>query len=120
MVLRCCVCCLVLLAGCGRSAAPLAAVSGQVFYRGQPLTGGTIVFTPDPERGGSGPQAWAEIKADGRFQLLTDAQGRHAGLAPRHHRPVPGGLLLPSAGPLPRSGAVRPALRGQAGSREYL
>ena len=84
MVLRCCVCwALVLLVGCGRSGEGLAPVSGQVFYRGNPLSGGTIVFTPDPERGGSGPQAWAEIKADGRFSLFTDTR---KGAVPGWHR----------------------------------
>jgi hypothetical protein len=68
-------CCgLVLLVGCGRSAPPLTPVQGQVFYQGRPLEGGTIVFTPDPQRGGRGPQAWAEIGADGRFSLRTDGQ----------------------------------------------
>jgi hypothetical protein len=63
--------CLALLLGCGRSEAPLAPVQGQVFYRGRPLTGGTIVFTPDPQRGGHGPQAWAEINGEGRYSLHT-------------------------------------------------
>jgi hypothetical protein len=65
---------LLLLAGCGRSQPTLASVQGQVFYRGQPLAGGTIVFTPDPQRGGRGPQAWAEISGDGRYTLYTNGQ----------------------------------------------
>src|SRR5207248_2660078 len=59
---------LVVLAGCGRPAGTsLAGVKGRVFYRGRPLPGGTIVFTPDPERGGHGPQACAEIGPDGCY-----------------------------------------------------
>ena len=72
-----------LLSGCGRSDAPLVPVSGQVVYQGKPLGSGTIVFTPDPERGGHGPQAWAEVKSDGRF-ILSSAGSK--GAAPGWHR----------------------------------
>jgi hypothetical protein len=81
--LRCFAWWLLFLVGCHRSDNPLAPVQGQVFYRGQPLAGGTIVFTPDPERGGRGPQAWAEIKAEGRFDLSTDGK---RGAVPGWHR----------------------------------
>jgi hypothetical protein len=74
---------LVLALGCGRSPPPLAPVQGRVFYRGRPLAGGTIVFTPDPERGGSGPQAWAQIQPDGHYHLSTDGR---PGAAPGWHR----------------------------------
>jgi hypothetical protein len=60
-----------LLAGCG-GPAPLVPVSGQVLYKGQPLTGGVIVFTPNPERGNRGPLAIAEVAPDGTFTLTTD------------------------------------------------
>jgi hypothetical protein len=63
-----------LLLGCGKSSETLAPVQGQVFFRGKPLAGGTIVFTPDPQRGGHGPQAWAEIGPDGRYHLQTTGQ----------------------------------------------
>jgi hypothetical protein len=66
--------CAFLLAGCSRGEPTLATVRGQVFYRGKPVPGGTIVFTPDPQRGGRGPQAWAEIDADGRYSLLTEGR----------------------------------------------
>jgi hypothetical protein len=68
-------CCGLLLAlGCGGSPAGLPHVQGRVFYHGKPLTGGTVVFTPDPERGGSGPMAWGTIEADGRYRLSTDGR----------------------------------------------
>lgn len=60
-----------LLAGCSRPEVEFAPVTGRVFYHGRPLAGGTIVFTPDTERGTHGPQATAEIGADGRFTLRT-------------------------------------------------
>src|SRR5262245_51237518 len=85
----------VLLAGCGRGEPGLVPVKGQVFYRRQPLPGGTIVFTPDPQRGGRGPQARARIGPDGRYQLLTgDKPGAVAGwhritVAPARDHPLP-------------------------------
>jgi hypothetical protein len=74
---------LMLLGGCSRSEPALARVQGRVFYRGRPLTGGTIVFTPDPERGGRGPQAWGEIAADGRYTLRS---ANRQGAVPGWHR----------------------------------
>ena len=47
-------------------------VRGHVLYRGAPLPGGTIVFTPDVELGGDGPLAVAEIKGDGSYSLKTE------------------------------------------------
>ena len=71
---------LLLRAGCGGSEPTLVPVAGQVFYRGRPLNGGTIVFTPDAQRGGRGPLACAEIDAEGRFTLRTgDKKGATAG-----------------------------------------
>jgi hypothetical protein len=72
-----------LLAGCGRGETGLVPVSGRVFYRQRPLAGGTIVFTPDPERGGRGPQAMARIGPDGRYRLMT---GDKAGAVAGWHR----------------------------------
>jgi hypothetical protein len=74
---------LVMLAGCGGDAEPLADVEGCVYYHGVPLAGGTIVFSPDPSRGGSGPLARAEIGTDGHFQLRS---GDRAGAAVGWHR----------------------------------
>jgi hypothetical protein len=68
--------------GCGRDE-KLTPVRGQVFYHGRPLAGGTIVFTPDAERGGRGPLACGEIGADGRFTLHT---GDKPGAVPGWHR----------------------------------
>jgi hypothetical protein len=92
----------VLLAGCGRSAPSLAPVRGQVFYHGVPLAGGTIVFTPDPQRGGRGPQAWAEVGLDGRYVLCTGGKsGAVAGwhrvtIAPLHPRGAGSSGALPA------------------------
>ncbi len=68
-----CALALALLPSCG-SGAKLLPVEGRVFFHGNPLPGGTIVFTPDPERGGSGPMSWAMIQPDGRFILQSSNQ----------------------------------------------
>jgi hypothetical protein len=99
-----------LLAGCGHDDGKLPQVQGRVFYRGLPLPGGTIVFTPDPDRGGSGPLACAEIGPDGHYTLHTGPRpGAVAGwhqvtVAPPAFPPqVPAGMPVPlvQAWPLP-------------------
>jgi hypothetical protein len=74
---------LVLLAGCGGGDDKLPQVQGRVFFRGTPLNGGTIVFTPDPDRGGHGPLAAGEIQPDGRYTLYT---GQEPGAVPGWHK----------------------------------
>jgi hypothetical protein len=77
-------CCgLLLLAGCGGGDGKACKVEGRVYYRGSPVPGGTIVFSPDPERGGHGPLAMGVIGADGRYTLHTGAE---AGAVPGWHR----------------------------------
>ena len=80
----CCCCLLAALAGlgCGRDDKQTP-VHGRVFYRSRPLPGGTIVFAPDVERGGSGPLAYGEIDADGHYTLHT---GEQVGVVPGWHR----------------------------------
>jgi hypothetical protein len=99
----------VVAAGCGRGPAKPVPVSGRVYYQGKPLAGGTIVFTPDPERGGSGPMAFAEIKADGGFTLHT---GTEFGAVAGWHRvtvaAAPPPATVPGA-PAPRGGTPLPA-----------
>jgi hypothetical protein len=67
--------------GCRRPAtsAP-ATVRGVVTFQGQPLTGGLVIFSPDPDRGGSGKPARGELGPDGHFQLtLADSTTIPAG-----------------------------------------
>jgi hypothetical protein len=71
------------LLGCGQAEPKLAPVQGRVYYRGEPLPGGTIVFAPDPERGGHGPLACAEIESDGHYALRT---GKETGAVTGWHR----------------------------------
>jgi hypothetical protein len=71
------------LAGCGGADDRPEAVSGHVLYRGKPLAGGTIVFEPDPERGGDGPVAGGEIGPDGRYALRPEDG---SGVSPGWHR----------------------------------
>src|SRR5947209_2996218 len=86
-----------LATGCGDDPVRLTSVRGRVFYLHEPLRGGTIVFTPDEDRGGKGPSASAEIQADGTFHLATD---KEAGAVSGWHRVTilanaPDGRALP-------------------------
>jgi hypothetical protein len=69
--------------GCGKRQDHFAPVHGTIFYRKEPLKGGTIVFAPDADRGGHGPMARAEIKPDGTYTLST---GPDNGCVPGWHR----------------------------------
>lgn len=86
------------LLGCGQEE-KLTPLRGQVFYQGKPLPGGTIVFSPDVERGGRGPLACGEIAADGRYTLRT--QGA-PGVVPGWHRVT----IAPPSEALPGSPAT--------------
>jgi len=119
---------LLVVTGCGTKAPKLTPVRGKVFFKGSPLHSGTIVFTPDPDRGGRGPLARAEIQADGSFTLRTDEEtGAVAGwhritvlaveisaAAPAGQRFVEPRLLLPSRYCDPEmSGLLREVKAGQ-------
>lgn len=60
------------LAGCGSKESDKKSVKGRVWYRGEPLPGGTIVFVPDEERGSSGTLVKGAISSDGSFTLNSD------------------------------------------------
>ncbi|MCI0377750.1 MAG: hypothetical protein L0215_09100 [Gemmataceae bacterium] len=57
--------------GCARGPTPMTPVSGKVTYKGAPVPGGAIVFTPDTTRGETGRIAHGKINSDGSFQLYT-------------------------------------------------
>jgi hypothetical protein len=61
------------LGGCGSKGAAKSSVTGRVYYRGDPLNGGAIVFVPDAERGNNGPLAKGAIQKDGTFFLNADS-----------------------------------------------
>jgi hypothetical protein len=65
---------LVLATGCDPGTGHLVAVHGKVSYQGTAVRRGTIVFTPDIERGASGPIARADIQPDGSYVLSTGDQ----------------------------------------------
>jgi hypothetical protein len=117
--------------GCGHDDS-LTPVRGRVFFRGQPLPGGTIVFTPDTERGGHGPLAASEITAEGRFSLRS---GDKLGAVPGWHRVTiapptlavaPGQAVPPPTVELPRkyrdpeqSGLLREVRPGKSGEQDF-
>ncbi|MCX7699392.1 MAG: hypothetical protein N2039_00800 [Gemmataceae bacterium] len=61
-----------LAAGCRREPSPQYPVRGVVLVSGRPLRGGTVVFAPDPRRGGRGPVSYGELDGEGRFELRND------------------------------------------------
>lgn len=72
--------CSLLVAGCQKKATSLNQVTGKVFYKGAPLQGGLIVFSPDTSRGESGGIAFSKINDDGTYTLQSgDTQGATAG-----------------------------------------
>jgi hypothetical protein len=72
MRLRLLVLCLLLTAGCHRAPPPQVAVRGKVLVNGEPLRGGTVVFTPDEKRGARGPVSFAILDGDGAFDLASE------------------------------------------------
>jgi len=66
---------LMLTIGCSSSSTPEITVRGKVEYFGQPLSGGMIVFTPDADRGESGPLGFASIAGDGTYVLKSVEKG---------------------------------------------
>jgi hypothetical protein len=111
---------LALAAGCGHGGdAELVPVYGKVSFRGRPLAGGTIVFTPDPERGGRGPLAVGTIAGDGKFTLRSEGK---LGVVPGWHRiTVCGPAVAGDESALPcrytdpeHSGLAREVLAGKA------
>jgi hypothetical protein len=74
---------LLLALGCGHDDPPPASVHGRVFYKGVPLTGGSIVFAPDADKGGHGSLARGNIHSDGTYTLAADGR---PGAAPGWHR----------------------------------
>jgi hypothetical protein len=84
--------------GCRRVPPPgNTTVQGRVTFQGQPLAGGLAVFTPDPERGGSGKPISAEIQRNGWFQLSVDGEAT-----------VPPGWYRVAIAPAPNSGPFSP------------
>lgn len=68
-----------MIAGCGESGLPTAAVQGKVLYQGKPLEFGSVLFQPE-----EGPPATGEIQPDGTFRLSTYKSGDGAVLGQHH------------------------------------
>lgn len=63
---------LLLVLGCSGESRTPATVKGRVLFDGRPLAGGTIAFTPHPDRGPSGKPAMATLDAQGEFRLVVE------------------------------------------------
>lgn len=103
-----------LMGGCGDSEPELTPVRGKVYFQGNPLRSGVIVFTPNPDRGGTGPLATATIQSDGTYVLRS---GDRPGAVAGWHRVSVLSPLSPKSkeAPLPRKYSD-PALSGQNGN----
>jgi hypothetical protein len=76
-------CLVVILSGCSRqdgSVGKVAPVSGQVTFKGQPVTAAEIYFLPDAEKGNHGVMGSALLETDGSFTITTYPKGN--GVAP--------------------------------------
>lgn len=60
--------------GCGSGGAGTSPVSGKVTYQGQPVTGGTLNFSPTAPPGSAiaGRPASGKVQSDGSFVLMTN------------------------------------------------
>jgi hypothetical protein len=68
--------------GCGGG--NKAKVTGKVVANGQPVTGGTVMFSPIAGSAEEGAPALGEVKSDGSFALGTENPGD--GTVPGKHR----------------------------------
>jgi hypothetical protein len=94
--------CLMMMAfapvGCGKKTPSETIVQGQILYRGAPLTGGLVVFAPNPDRGSDGPILTALIQPDGSYQLqATEEQPVRAGWYRIAVAPPAGAVQVPTA-----------------------
>lgn len=71
------------LCGCEDQTATISPVRGRIYYLNRLLTRGTVVFTPDLEKGNHGESSTAEIGADGAYVLK---RGEQFGASPGWHR----------------------------------
>lgn len=61
------------LLGCGTAPAPVATkIGGTVYFQNRPVVGGLIVFSPDPDRGTTGPTLKATINEAGEYLIQPD------------------------------------------------
>jgi hypothetical protein len=116
--------------GCNRKSASVpATVRGKVTFQGQPLAGGLVVFSPDPDRGGGGKPIRGDLDADGSFQLKLGGEtaippgwyrvaiapaAQSASASPLDRPPFPPQLARPD-----KSGLVREVKAGQENVFEF-
>ncbi|MEY4612672.1 MAG: hypothetical protein RL179_645 [Planctomycetota bacterium] len=111
-------CLLFMLIGCSSGPVVPTSIQGRILYQKQPLRGGTIVFTPDMERGSVGPMAAGEIFADGTYTVLPQPgkDSIHAGWykVSFASQGLPSKFTDPSL-----SGQVRQILSGQVNKIDF-
>ena len=73
-----------LATACKRSPVKLYPVKGKVTYKDQPTEGASIVFQPVDGVTPTQPMAFADVIADGTYQLRTDPHGEGAAAGDYH------------------------------------
>lgn len=68
----------ILTTACKQSSVKLHPVKGKVTYKNKPTEGASVVFQPVNGVSADHPMAYADVKADGSFQLRTEPQGEGA------------------------------------------
>ncbi|EAQ80619.1 hypothetical protein [Blastopirellula marina] len=67
------------MSGCGKvEGPPRYRVSGHVTFQGKPVPGGSIIFTPDTQKGNAGPQGTARI-INGSYDTTEAGRGTVGG-----------------------------------------
>ncbi len=70
------------LAGCGEQGESAIPVEGKIIYNGQPLTVGTVIFTPDAAKGNTSmnePRGKLDENGTYRLHLRKDREGAPPG-----------------------------------------
>lgn len=106
-----------LLAGCGPgNGLEMARVRGHVYYKGEPVRSGDILFFVDESKGNRGPSAVGKISQDGTYVLSTEEPGD--GAITGHHMVAITGLdprpVSPSLGQETSPGSTSEAKKGLA------
>lgn len=60
--------------GCGSKPALQNRILGTVYFHGEPLRGGMVVFIPDVEQGGSGSLVVGKIDPSGNYSINSSAE----------------------------------------------
>lgn len=111
-------CLLIMILGCSSGPVVPTSIQGRILFQKQPLKGGTIVFTPDMDRGSVGPMASGEIFADGTYTVLPQP-GKDSIHAGWYKVSFASQVLPPKFSDPSLSGQVKQILSGQINKIDF-